>query len=212
MVRRRACKWGGRPTRLYLAADGSQPTTGPLGPPAPPTASHTASSHHNPSRFPQDRAASFCPCLCSSLHLPHLPPTSPCPQASEKHTISPVNSAVQHPIGGAGLPFLLISIVPMPLVPRSCGLLICPRNSHSPGPCVCLALGTLGMPTSAPGSIGDDERFLPPPLHSSSPLPSTLSQSGPTLPKSFSFRLALSCLLLGPCNGPELSPTFCLHP
>lgn len=161
-ARRRACMWGGRPTWLYLAADGSQPTTRPLGPPAPPTASpHTAGSHHSPSRVPQGLATS----LCSSLHLPHLPPTSPCPQASEKHTGSPENSLVQHPTTGSrsSLPSHLHRS--HALVPCSCGLLICPWNSHSPGPCVCLALGTLGMPRCVPGSISDDERFLLLPLH-----------------------------------------------
>lgn len=103
--------------------------------------------------------------LCSSLHLPHLPPTSPCPQASEKHTGSPENSAVQHPTTGSrsSLPSHLHRS--HALVPCSCGLLICPWNSHSPGPCVCLALGTLGMPRCVPGSISDDERFLLLPLH-----------------------------------------------
>lgn len=111
---------------------------------------------------PTGPAASLCRCLCSSLHLP---PTLPCPQASEKHTFSPENSAVQHPTWGSRSPLPSHLHRSHALVPRSCGLLICPWNSHSPGPCVCPALGTLGMPRSVPGFISDDERFLLLPLH-----------------------------------------------
>lgn len=116
-ARRRARMWGGRPTWLYLAADGSQPTTRPLGPPAPPTASpHTAGSHHSPSKVPQDplppsAAVSAAPSTCLPpcpvpKHLRNTPSLQRTPQSST-------------PLGGAGLPFLLISIVPMPwsLVP-----------------------------------------------------------------------------------------------
>lgn len=156
---------------------------------APLTAPRTAvSTTPHPSRFPQDLAASLRPCLCSSLHLKRLPPT-PSPQILRNAT-SPKALRSPAPTWGSRSPLFLISIVPTSLVPRSCGWLICPWDSHSPGPHVCMALGTLGMPRSDPASAsGDAELSLPPPLHrpphtasqvihSLSPCPSPLPSPG----------------------------------